>query len=151
MNNRLLILICLLMLFGCKSKNDMQKNPHNNPNYPDVDIDVTINPNSTQYQELNTVGGWMYLTAQQPSRGLIVYHKNYDDFMAYDRIPPNTPNACCNDYGNYTRLVVDFPFVVDTCLNVRYSILDGSIFDGEGYPLIEYFTEYDGITLRIYN
>lgn len=115
------------------------------PIIPDLYINVSINPNSTQYFELNTVGGWMYLTAQEPSRGLIVYRYNWDEFKAYDRLSPYVPYNCDD------RLYVDFPFVIDPCTGYKYSILDGSLLEGSGYNLIQYFTEYDGNILRIYN
>lgn len=125
-----------------------------NPNIPDVYINITIDPNLTFYQELNTVGGWMYLTATPPSRGIIVYHKDLYEFVAFDRIPPNGPDNCCDDEGNCSRLVVDdyFPKVMDECNNISYLILDGSILEGNGqYPLVQYYTTYDGNLLRIYN
>ena len=138
-----LILICLTVsLLSC---NDTPENP----NVPDVYINFSINPNSLEYYEINTVSGWMYLTANRPSRGLIVYRYSLDEFKVYERLAPNEPNHC----GDNSRLIVEFPFVVDTCLDIKYSILDGSIItEGfKGYPLIQYHTQYDGRTLRIYN
>ena len=69
------------------------------------------------------------------------------------------------DYGNTTRLVVEFPYVVDHCNNAYYNILNGQIivneefdmipnFPTEGtvvYPLIQYHTQYDGNKLTVYN
>lgn len=120
-----------------------------NPNIPDAYINFNVEPNSTFYYELNTVTGWMYVSAPPQSRGIIIYRYSMDEFKAYERQSPNEPNSC----GEYSRLIVDFPFVVDTCLDVRYSILDGSIItEGyNGYPLIQYHTQYDGSTLRIFN
>lgn len=144
----LFVSLMLVLLTGSCHKEEV------NPNIPAVFINVTIDPNSTFYQELNTVGGWMYLTAEPPSRGLIVYRMGIDEFVAYDRFPPNNPDRCCNDQGNCTRLLVDeyFPFVQDTCTNTAYQILNGSIFEGEGkYPLIAYHTVYNGQLLRIFN
>lgn len=88
-----------------------------------------------------------------------------DEFLAYDRLPPNYPNACCDDDGNCTRLVVeDGIFVVDHCNNAFYNILNGDIIIDEAhgmvptfstettiYPLIQYHTVFDGTALRIYN
>ena len=117
-----------------------------NPNVPEINIDFTIYPNSIEYQELNIVGGWMYVTAQLPSYGIIIYRYNIDEFKAYERMAPNEPYACPNN-----RLYVDFPLVVDSCLNYKYSILDGSLIEGSGYPLTQYFTQFDGTALRVYN
>lgn len=117
-----------------------------NPNIPEINIDFTIYPNTLEYQELNTVGGWMYVTAPPPSYGIIIYRYNIDEFKAYERMAPNEPYACPNN-----RLYVELPFVIDSCLNYKYSILDGSLFEGTGYPLTQYFTQFDGQALRVYN
>ena len=117
-----------------------------NPNSPEINLNFVIYPNSIEFQELNAVGGWMYVTAPLPSYGIIVYRYHVDEFRAYERMAPNEPYACPNN-----RLIVQLPYVVDTCLDYKYSILDGSIIEGTGYPLTQYFTQYDGTALRIYN
>lgn len=132
-------ILVAIFVVSCKSKPE-------NPNEPEISINFTIYPNSLEYQELNTVGGWLYLTSNLPSYGIIVYRYNIDEFKAYERLAPNNPYACQNN-----RLIVQMPFVVDTCLDYKYSILDGSIIVGEGYGLIQYFTEFDGTALRVYN
>ena len=138
------IFVISLLLFGLFSCDDT---PHN-PNIPEAYINFSIEPNSTMYYELNTVSGWMYVSAPPKSRGIIIYRYSQDEFKAYERQSPNDPNVC----GDNSRLIVDFPFIVDTCLNVRYSILDGQIFTQgyQGYPLIQYRTQYDGRTLRVF-
>ncbi len=140
------VFFLVLLVSGC-SKDDR------NPFIPDVYINITIDPNSTFYQELNTVGGWMYLTSELPSRGIIVYRSDIMEFLAFDRTPPNDPNRCCNNNICTRLLVGDFyPFAKDTCTGTSYLLLNGSIFEGEGrYPLIRYNTTYNGHLLRIFN
>ena len=142
----LLYSMLFLALISCEKE-------ERNPNIPDVFINFTLDPNSTVYQELNTAGGWMYLTSELPSRGIIVHRITFDEFVAFDRLPPNDPNRCCEG-TNCTRLIVDehYPFAKDTCTETLYSLLDGSVFDGEGrYPLIRYNAVYSGGLLRIFN
>lgn len=137
---------CFALMASCEKEDP-------NPVTPDVYIDITIDPNSTFYQELNTVGGWMYLTADPPSRGIIVYRNDLMEFLAYDRIPPNDPNLCCAN-NVCTRLLVGeyFPFAMDTCTGTTYLLLNGSVFEGDGkYPMIRYNTSYNGHLLRISN
>ncbi len=142
-----------VVLPGCK------KNAPVNPNIPKVNINLTLDPNSTLFLELNSVGGWIYLDEvpgmyiPPPSRGVLVYRQNVDEFLAYERQPPNNPDQCCNAQQQCTRLVFDPPFfVLDTCSDTRYNLLDGNIFEGEGiYPLIRYNAYYDGGTLYISN
>jgi hypothetical protein len=142
----LIPLLAALLFLGCR-------HPMVNPNQPNAIVDFTIYPNQLYYYGLNYVGGYMYLSSdeQSNSRGIIVYRVSYDEFRAYDRLPPNEPNTCCHD-GVCSRLVVDVPFVVDSCNLIRYNILNGEVFDGDGiYPLFQYRTSYDGNALRISN
>lgn len=156
----LLILIGLLPFFsGCREYPQ-------NPNRPILPAPITIYPNTLQYQDLNFISGWLYITSdvESTSRGIIVYRISETEFLAYDRIPPNEPDACTDSQGNTTRMVVDFPFVVDRCNNAYYNILNGQIIirepdmvpsfptDGTAvYPLIQYHTNYDGSRLTITN
>ncbi len=144
-----------ILFFASCHKNNL------NPNIPNVNIHISLNPNSTEFLELNTVGGWAYLDEKPSiyippgSRGIIVWRMDMTHFKAYERQPPNDPFKCCNE--NYTlcgKLIVgdNYPFVKDTCTGTSYQLLDGSIFDGPGqYPLIEYAAEYDGYILYIHN
>ena len=146
-------------LHGCKEYPQ-------NPNRPILPSPIKIYPNTLQYQELNFVNGWIYITSdvESTSRGIIVYRQSDTEFLAYDRLPPNEPDACTDSQGNTTRLVVDFPFVVDLCNNAYYNILNGQIivaepdkipnFPTDGttiYPLIQYRTTFDGNVLTISN
>lgn len=137
-----------------------------NPNRPVLPYPITIYPNTMQYYELNFVSGWIYITSdvESTSRGIIVYRQSETEFLAFDRMPPNEPDACTDSHGNTTRLVVDIPFVVDRCNNAYYNILNGQIiirepdmvpnFPTDGtvvFPLIQYHTFYDGVKLVISN
>lgn len=150
--------IAVLMVAGYSCNNGNNANP----NIPRVNINLTIDPNSTLFLELNSVGGWIYLdeipsTATQiypPSRGVMVYRQDINLFKAYERQPPNSPWDCCDDNNICTKLVIgnNFPFAKDTCTETLYNILDGTIFNGPGqYPLIQYNAVYDGALLYIHN
>jgi hypothetical protein len=127
---------------------------------PPIDVgyvNFQIFPNSTEYLQLNTVGGWAYVTANDPSRGIIIYRSSIDEFRAYERTPTYKPDSCCIIDGNYrecTRLVVDetVTFAVDTCSGTKYLLLDGLVVEGPAaYPMVQYNTRYDGETLFVYN
>ena len=142
-----LFLFSTALLQGCRGIPE-------NPNYPNAIINITINLNQIDYYDLRVVSGYTYLTSDplSTSRGIIVYRLSQDEFRAYDRLPPNEPNACCDDEGNCTRLVVDFPFVVDNCNGIKYNIINGDLFEGDGvFPLIQYHTSFNGYELHIYN
>lgn len=145
-----------LLLLGACSCNKVSENP----NVPNVHINITIDPNTTQFLDLNVVGGWLYLDQTSvgnfipyPSRGIIVYRMSQDEFKAFERQPPNDPNLCCDD-TYCTSLIVNeyYPFVKDTCNGNLYQMLDGSLFQGSGqYPLIQYNALFDGGLLHIFN
>lgn len=122
---------------------------------PYAHINVVINPNSTMYQEISTVGGWMYYQwVDPPSRGLIIYRSTQDEFKAYERTPPMNSNDCCEvESGICTALLVDdhYPFVYDTCSDFSYQILDGSPIAPATIPLKSYRAVYDGLNLYITN
>jgi hypothetical protein len=126
-----------------------------NSDIPFAHVNVVINPNSTMYQELNVVGGWLYYPfIDPPSRGLIIYRATQEDFLAYERTPPVNSNLCCDAQNLLcTYLIVDdhYPFVYDTCTDLQYQILDGSPFAPATVPLKQYRTSYDGLNLYITN
>ena len=147
---RFLFLVSMLAFFFQISCN---KGEDPNSDIPFAHINVVINPNSTMYQELNTISGWMYYQwVDPPSRGLIIYRLSQDEFLAYERTPPENSNACCDD-GFCSALLVDdyYPFVQDTCSDKSYLIIDGSPQTNANIPLKQYNTAYDGLNLYITN
>lgn len=117
-------------------------------------VNIRIEPNSTLYINLNTVGGYEYLTAEQPSRGIIVYRISVTDFVAFERTCPHDPDACCSEENGCPRLVVDEGglLIKDSCCESTYLILDGSNVEGPSViPLKQYNTSFDGKTLHIFN
>lgn len=150
MKNKFIYLILLgVILFGlvfsqCKKEDDP---------LPLAVVNIYIEPNSTLYINLNTVGGSEYITANYPSRGLIVYRISVNDFVAFERTCPHDPDACCDEDG-CSRLNVepDGIIIKDSCCESQYLILDGSNVSGPSVkPLKQYRTSYDGKTLHIYN
>ena len=111
-------------------------------------VHFTVYPNTIEYQELNAVGGWMYVTGQPftNSRGVIIYRFQWDEFMAYDR-HPLLSDSICPDY----QLEVSLPFVVDSCHDQKYIILNGFNANGDGTHIYWYQTSFDGTELTIHN
>lgn len=128
-----------------------------NDRLPLPPVDLSINPNSTIYQEINVAGGWVYLDqndgALPPSRGIIVYRLSEDQFLAFERTPPFKPDSCCNAAKTIcTALIVDYPYILDTCTSSKYLILDGSPVSGpSSISLGMYVTEYYPPMLYIHN
>ena len=139
----ILFFAALLTIFAVSCKNKLD-------NMIDINghVSFTIYPNTIEYQELNAVGGWMYVTPQAftNSRGVIVYRFQLDEFMAYDRHPLFIDGPC----ENY-QLEVSLPFVVDSCNDQKYIILNGFNANGDGTYIYRYYTSFDGTELRIHN
>lgn len=116
------------------------------PDIPDVPFSFVINPNSTQYLELNHIGGWVYLSGGY--NGLLIYRSSLTEFMAYER-------ACPYDFENDTaRVEVDESGITCFCpvCGSKYILMDGTPYDGPSRALLkQYETTYDGSLLYVYN
>lgn len=115
---------------------------------PFVPVDVTIDIQLPSYSNLQGVGGWTYLNGG--SRGIVVYRKGIDDFIAFDRHSPadidgTCPNPLYPDTQNFLQLK-------DSCNNAVFSLYDGSPVSNSIFGLRQYATQFNGNNLlRVYN
>jgi len=142
----LLVVVCFLLIFSqvnCK-KGDSSGDSQNQ--IPVVPVNITLNPNSTEYIQLNPVNGWETITGGY--RGIIVFRKSATEFTAFER-------ACPYDWTVTTaRLTVDAGGTTATCPSCKskFILIDGTPYQGPShYPLKQYTTNYDGYLLYIYN
>ncbi len=141
MKNPLLFIIVSLAFFT-----SCNKNSNNNSNIPYVPVNIDIYPANPQYNDLNVIGGWLYITGG--SRGIIIYRFTQDEFYAYDRHCTYQPTNSCG------KVIMDTDNItlVDTCCGSKFIVVDGSVINGPaGLPLQRYQTYYDGTTLNITN
>lgn len=130
----------LLIFSGC--------NTNNNHPVPSVPFDLSIDLTLPTYDDLLGVGGYAFVNAG--SRGVIVYRRGVDDFVAFDRHSPADINGTCAqpltpDPNNFLALQ-------DTCNNAQFSLFDGSPMNGSEFGLRQYGTSWGGGTvLRIFN
>jgi nitrite reductase/ring-hydroxylating ferredoxin subunit len=81
----LLIVSSLIITKSCSSREDTVSC------FPQTSINVILNLNLPAYQNLQTVGGWIYVDEQSSgTRGLIVV-RTTNGFKVYDR---NAPHIC---------------------------------------------------------
>jgi nitrite reductase/ring-hydroxylating ferredoxin subunit len=81
----LLIVSSLIITKSCSSREDTVSC------FPQTSINVILNLNLPAYQNLQTVGGWIYVDEQSSgTRGLIVV-RTTNGFKIYDR---NAPHIC---------------------------------------------------------
>jgi nitrite reductase/ring-hydroxylating ferredoxin subunit len=139
-HSKLLFFSILFLLFlqsGCKKDDDL---------VPNVPVSISIYTTDPQFNDLNAVGGWIYLTGG--SRGIVVYRFSMDEFMAYDRHCTYTPKESC------ALISVDQSGVIakDDCCGSQFLLTDGTVLEGPASrPLKQYGTYFNGNLLRIFN
>lgn len=138
-----LFYLCLATLLLSAKCNNQDQHP-----VPFVPVDVTIDIQLPSYSNLQGVGGWTYLNGG--SRGIVVYRKGIDDFIAFDRHSPadidgTCPNPLYPDTQNFLQLK-------DSCNNAVFSLYDGSPVSNSIFGLRQYATQFNGNNLlRVYN
>jgi nitrite reductase/ring-hydroxylating ferredoxin subunit len=134
-----LVLVFVCFLPQCKKENQQTE-------IPVVAVNFAIDPNSTEYIRLNSVNGWEYLTGGY--RGIIVFRASTNGFLAFER-------ACPYDWNSTSsRLVVDSSGITTSCPSCKskFIMTDGSPYSGPSpYPMKQYQTSFNGVTLYIYN
>jgi hypothetical protein len=113
-----------------------------------VPFDITIDIQLPSYNQLQGVGGWSYVNGG--SRGIIVYRKGIDEFVAFDRHSPVDPDGIC-DFPLFPDSE-NFLLLKDTCNNASFSMYDGSPVSNSAFGLRQYAVQFNGSNLvRIYN
>lgn len=138
-NFQTILLISFFVVSSCTKTN-------NNSGIPLVNVNINVYTNDPEFFNLNPIGGWEYVSGG--SRGLIVYRKSDNEFMAFDRHCPYKPSDNCG------KVIVDSTDIiaVDTCCGSQFLLTDGSVLEGPAsYGLKQYQTSYDGSVLQIYN
>ena len=136
----LFLFLVLIMASSCLKNN---QNP-----VPSIPFDITIDINLPSYYQLQGVGSWTYVNGG--SRGIIVYRRTIDEFVAFDRHSPMDPNGTCflplfPEQDNFLQLK-------DTCRSAQFSLYDGGAISGSQFGLRQYATQFNGSNLlRIYN
>lgn len=122
------------------------KDDNKNSNIPLVQVNFYLEINDPAYINLQTIGGWEYLSGG--SRGIIVYRSSPNEFKAFDRHCTFQPSSTCAivsvDANNITA--------TDDCCGSSFILTDGSVTKPPAnYPLKAYQTSFDGSTLYISN
>jgi nitrite reductase/ring-hydroxylating ferredoxin subunit len=119
---------------------------YDNPGFPKVPVNFTINPNEVTYLNLNYPGGSEYLTGGV--NGIVVFNIDGWSFSAFDR-------ACPYDWDySDARIWIEDDGITLRCprCGSLFNILDGGVIIGPAkYPLKQYFTKYDGWILRVHS
>lgn len=136
----ILFLTFLCVISGCRKN-------RNHP-VPSVATDITIDINLPTYSDLQGVGGWTYVNGG--SRGIIVYRRAENDFIAFDRHAPSDPNGTCEKALYPTK--DNFLILKDSCNDATFSLYDGAPVSNSEFGLRLFQTAWNGSNqVRIFN
>lgn len=132
------IIISAFSLSECRKKEDEHT-------VPPVSVNININVNLAQYNDLNFIGGWVYLKGGY--NGILAYRVSDDAINAYDRQAPYQVEQHCQIEMDSTGVTCS-----DPCSDSQWLINDGQVLRGPApYPLKKYQTSFDGLNLNISN
>lgn len=137
MRNFLFLLISCLIVLGCRDQYE---------GIPDVNIDVYINTLDPNYQQLAGIGSWAYTSGG--SKGIIVFHYDFNKYAAYDRHCTYDSKNTCSKIGADDNNI----YATDSCCGSKFQLLDGVPIQGPAsLPLKKYNTSFDGNIIHIWN
>jgi nitrite reductase/ring-hydroxylating ferredoxin subunit len=112
---------------------------------PYVYTDLYLYTTDPAFSPLNATGGYAYLAGG--SRGIVIYRKSQNEFMAYDR-------HCTYKVADGNTVMVDASGLIaaDAACGSKFLLTDGSANQGPAInPLKQFQTAFDGTVLHIYN
>ncbi len=118
-----------------------------NNGIPPVNVDFNVYLSNPDNQVLNAIGNWRYFDAVG-SRGIIVYHKDLNEYVVYERHCTYKPENTCGQ----VKVMIDNVTLLDSCCGSKFLLYDGSIINGPAnYPLKAYQVYYTNDILHITN
>ncbi|MBK7570604.1 MAG: hypothetical protein IPI10_02905 [Bacteroidetes bacterium] len=134
-----LLFLLTVFSFACKKSTI-------NTSFPVVTVNKYVYMNLPPYNFLQTVGNYMYIT-DAGYKGLIVYHRSIDEWVAFDR-------GCTYDPANadaILNVVTGSLTVEDTHCGSKYNLVDGSVISSPATtPMKQYRVDYDAGTQSLY-
>ena len=131
----------IILLLGSGS---CDPNPYDDPVPYAPFPDIVLNLNLPEYIGLKSTG--VTLAIGGGVRGIIVYCKQPNEYVAYERNCTFHPNdACATVNVDLSKL-----FLVDPCCNSTFDLASGAPTGGVAIrPLVQYATSFDGLYLTI--
>ncbi len=113
--------------------------------FPQVDVNLNLYINNPEFFNIEAPGGWIYLNGGVA--GILLYRKNLDEFIAYDRASTYNPTADCGITVDLDNIILN-----DPCSDSQFLITDGSVIQGPASQALKrYNTNLYGNNLSIYN
>ena len=132
------IAYCLLFMTSCKQ--DLSDDPIPEGIFPDIIFSLNL----PQYSPLKLDGGSVSIDGGV--RGIIIYRKNSNTYLAYERNCSFHPNDACATVDVHSSKL----FLIDTCCGSSFGFDDGVPTGGPAWrPLRRYKTYLNGYELTI--
>ncbi|MFI5151078.1 MAG: hypothetical protein ACHQRM_15190 [Bacteroidia bacterium] len=129
----------ILLITGSACKKEKQ-------GVPLVAVDIRLYSTDPSFMPINAVGGWTYVNGGY--RGILIYRKTLNDFMAYDRACTYNPS----DENELIKVDASNVLATDAHCGSKFLITDGTVNQGPAtLPLKSYVTTFDGTLLHITN
>ena len=141
MVNTIRLIVLTLIILSCEKSND-----NDNPFITDVRFEKIININLPSYNDLKYNGGSYYINGLGV-KGVILFNLN-DNIIAWEASCPNEKPSDCS------RMEIKGLQAECKCNSNLYSLANGQplkINTNNSFPMVAYFTEKSGNSLRIYN
>ena len=130
----------MLLSFSCKERQ--------NGVIPYVPINTSVGLNLPSNAALLPIGGFVYLNGFG-SKGLIIYHRDSEDYVVYDR------NCTYNGFAadcNTLTVEQDLGIAKDACCGSKFNLQTGLVQQGPAtFGMVQYQTDLQGNTLYISN
>ena len=141
MIKRISLILCIFLFNSCEKQDE-----NINPFIPDVSFEKTINLSLPNYDNLNYNGG-SYFLQNVGVKGVILFNLN-NSILAWEASCPNEKPSNCS-----TMEIQGLQAECQCNFNL-YSLANGQplkINTSNSYPMVAYFTQKSGNSLRIYN
>ena len=135
------LIVLTLIILSCEKNDD-----NDNPFLPDVRFEKIININLPYYNDLKYNGGSYYINGLG-IKGVILFNLN-DNIIAWEASCPNEKPSDCS------TMEIKGLQAECKCNSNLYSLANGQplkINTNNSFPMVAYFTEKSGNSLRIYN
>lgn len=138
---RFYFLISFIIITSC-SKEQI----NNNPYLQNISFEKTINLNLPQYDNLRYSGGSVYIQSGG-IKGILLFNMN-DQIMAWEASCPNHYPSDCS------TMVLSGVQSNCKCEDYKYSLATGQLLSSgneNNYPMLSYFAQKNGNSIRISN
>ena len=133
-----IIYISIMALYAsCSNQDDYIK---------DVFVNIEIPVNQPEYSDLEPIGGSIFINGGV--KGIIIYHANINEYIAYDRNCSFEPSNPCSIIDSISSTMA----FCECCSSVFLIDQDGISANGPALlPLKKYYTSFSSGKLRITN